>query len=307
MQYQSTDMLNTRFLHPSVKQVGDHAVLVGTNTYEQTTQLVVDTRFGIASTQSSQSCAETNTYTPTPIIVALETRIPKMKSMRVHSCEFPVQIYPYSAALQNTSFASGGSVATIPDGIYTLALMVSKLSSISGSGLRFSVGDRGRIVASLGDGISGPITMTFAVTEETNFDRYRLKQKLGWCLGFRQAEYTITSETPIEAEAFFQTQTIRYVYLAVNDYATNRNTSLKTCAPETNSDKLARIDLDGQLYPFNSVLPATEKNGYLWSGVRTYSNGGANLDRVALHFCDEYGRALDINRADFSVGLDICH
>jgi hypothetical protein len=310
MQYNNsncvTSEISSRFLHPSVKQVGDHAVLVGTNTHEQTTQLIVDTRFGTASTLSN-SCPETNTYTPAPIIVSLETRIPKIQSMRVHSCEFPVQMYQYSAALQNTSFASGGNVATIPGNNYTLSTMVDTLSSISGTGLGFSVGEHGRIIARNINVSGGPINLSFAVTEETNFDRYRLKQKLGWCIGFRQSEYTIGVGESVEAEAFFQAQTVRYVYLAVNDYATNRRTSLKTCAPETNGDVLARIDLDGQLYPFGSVLPATEKNGHLWSGVRTYSNGGANLDRVALHFCDEYGRALDINHAEFSVGLEICH
>lgn len=242
--------------------------------------------------------------------MTLEQRIPKVKRMRVRTVEFPVQFYQYSAELQNTSFAvtesETNTIVTIPDGNYTAAQIIDELNtSTPGTTLVFSV-VQGKIRIS--NGSANPITLSFAVTQDAIFDRNRLKQKLGWCLGFRQATYIIPQNNgTIDAEAWFQPYTIRYVYLMLNDYSTNRQTTMATCAPYINGDVLAKITLDYTKYPIHSVLPATEANGYLWSGVRTYSGGSMNLDRLGIYVCNEEGRPLNLNQSDFSVGLEIEH
>jgi hypothetical protein len=308
------------FMHPSIANTNDHAILVGPRSAEQMVQLVVDSRFGVVSTHSTQSTytnineVSTLFATPVPTTIPLETRLAKVKSMTVRACEFPVQFDQYSTALQNTSFAVGtggvganestSSIVTIPDGNYTATQIASTLSDISGTNLSFYVNNRGRIEAR--NLSSEPVLLSFSVTPDATFDRYRLKQKLGWGLGFRQARYDIPAGGTVEAEGVFQQQTVRYVYLVVNDFVMNRRTTLSTCAPQTNGgDVIARITLDSTRYPHASILPATEANGYLLSGVRTYSGESANIDRLAVHFCDEYGRALYLNEADFSAVLEI--
>jgi hypothetical protein len=56
----------------------------------------------------------------------------------------------------------------------------------------------------------------------------------------------------------------------------------------------------------NTILPAVEQRGYLKSGCRQYS-GASDIEKISVYFCDEYGRVLDINRTDFSIGFDIIH
>jgi hypothetical protein len=317
--YRIEDMNSSRFLHPSVTNVSDHSVLVGHQSVDQINHLVLDSRFGIATTPPTNTNINTTTNpAPTPTIMTLEQRIPKAKRMRVRAVEFPVQFYQYSADLQNTSFAVSEvvdesettSIVTIPNGNYTATQIAAELTTTTpGTNLAFSV-VQGKIRVS--NSSTTPIALSFAVTPDATFDRNRLKQKLGWCLGFRQATYIIppndgTVDGTIDAEGWFRQYTIQYVYLMVNDYSTNRQTTMTTCAPPINGDVLARITLDYTKYPIGNALPATEANGYLWSGVRTYSSGSTTLDRLALHFCDEGGRPLYLNQSDFSIGLEIEH
>lgn len=311
--YRIEDMNSSRFLHPSVTNVNDHSVLVGQQSVDKITHLVLDSRFGIATTNTN-----TNTHpntTPNSTIMPLEQRIPKAKRMRVCTVEFPVQFYQYSADLQNTSFAVTESetntiIVTIPDGNYTATQIADELTtSTPGANLTFSA-VQGKIRVS--NSSVNPITLSFAVTQDAIFDRNRLKQKLGWGLGFRQATYVIppnngSIDGTIDAEGWFQPHTVRYAYLMLNDYSTNRQTTMTTCAPSLNGDVLARITLDYTKYPMHTTLPATEANGYLWSGVRTYSGGSTTLERLTLSFSDEGGRPLYLNQSDFSVGLEIEH
>lgn len=311
-------LANRHFLAPGTVVTPDaHPVTVGAVRPRRTTQLVVDTRFGDSvgganATATGPICAETNTYVPATVVVPLETRVANLLSMRVHSVEFPLQFYQYSSALQNTSFAAGtpgelteANLATIPDGNYTASGIATALSAISGTGLAFSVSaSSGRVVATNIGG--GPVEVRFAVTSAHAFDRHRLKQKLGWMLGFREASYVIPSGGAVEAEAFFQEQTVRYAYLMVDDFVNARRGSLQSCAPELKSSALARVAIDYERYPFGSVIPATEANGYLWSGTRTYTeSSAAPLTKVGLHFCDEFGRALPLNRAEYAACLEI--
>ena len=313
--YRIEDMNSSRFLHTSVTNVSDHSVLVGQQSVDQITHLVLDSRFGVATTTANTTTNTTHiNTTPNSTIMTLERRIPKAKRMRVRAVEFPVQFYQYTAELQNTSFAviesETNTIVTIPDGNYTATQIATELTtSTPGTTLAFSV-VQGKIRIS--NSSTNPIALSFAVTQDATFDRNRLKHKLGWCLGFRQATYVIppkigTIDGTIDAEGWFQPHTIRYVYLMVNDYSTNRQTTMSTCAPSLNGDVLARITLDYTKYPMQSTLPATETNGYLWSGVRTYSGGSTTLDKMNLYFCQEGGQPLNLNQSDFSVGLEIEH
>lgn len=309
------------FMNPQVVHAIGRDIMTGCRAPERNTTLVFDSRFGDYSSSLSVCASSTTNNTARPISVSLNTRIPKIKKLQVASCVLPMSFPQYSHSLQNTSFAVGNGndtddIVTIPDGNYSAVSIASWISSLSGTGLGFSVNENtGRIVienitniATGSPAVANPsiVQVHFAVTADAVFDKYRLKSKLGWCIGFRKPMYSIEPGARIEAEAAFQTHPTKYVYLVVNDFIQQSRTSLQTCTPESMGSAMAKITLDPVSYPANSDLPSSEKRGNLLSGMRTYP-GTTDLERLSIYVCDEYGRALNMNQADFSVDFEVEH
>lgn len=292
------------FMNPRIENVGGRDVMTNVHAPEQKSTLVFDSRFGDSGGPTSLICSSTNTFVPSPITVQLKSRIAKISQMQICSCEFPMSFYQYSASLQNTTFAIDNELFTIPNGNYSLSTIVDGLENTVGiSPLTFrAVNDR----VSITNNSENAVTIQFAVTADMLFDKYRMKTKLGWCIGFRNPSYVIPAGNTIVSDASFQPQTVKYVYIAVCDFVPQSRTSMLTCAPESGGSILARITLDIHNYPMNTILPAVEQRGYLKSGCRQYS-GASDIEKISVYFCDEYGRVLDINRTDFSIGFDIIH
>jgi hypothetical protein len=166
---------------------------------------------------------------------------------------------------------------------------------------------------------SGQFTIDFAVktnykssTSTTtpysnDFDKYKLKSKLGWLLGYRNISYISSPFVPnILSEQLIDLNRLRYVYLVVDEFSSNSPNSFISPFSTSilNKNILAKISLDLRNFPFGTILPANYSNGHLQSDKRTYS-GKVNLQKLNVQLVNEYGVQINLNGSDFSFCLEI--
>lgn len=267
-------------------------------------------------TQFRDDYQEYSVSSPTQYTFTLPQVINNVKSIRVVNLELPLLFDNVSSTLGNNVFLiTYNSVVytlTVPNGYYTPNSLVSKINDlIADTDLnnKVSVSKSGNYFA-LTTLYNGSYTISFAVGNVANnltpFDKYNIKSKLGWMLGFRQLSYTISNSSSIQSECVIDIARPKYVYLACDDFVNGGPNSFVSSFPNSflNKNILAKITLDTALYPVGSLLPANLLNGYLHSDKRTYS-GITNLQRLKIQLVNEYGFVLNLNGADFSFCLEI--
>jgi hypothetical protein len=138
------------------------------------------------------------------------------------------------------------------------------------------------------------------------FDKFNVKSKLGWLLGFRDISYNIVSGQTKYAENMLDLNNPKYVYLAVDEFSNGTQSSFISPMPMSiiNKNILARIALDTSHYGMGTILPANQYNGFLLSDRRSY-NGKVNLQKLKLQLVNEYGNTVNLNGLDFSFSLEI--
>jgi hypothetical protein len=131
---------------------------------------------------------------------------------------------------------------------------------------------------------------------------------LGWALGFRSNQYTLASGASITAESFTNLNTIRYLFLALQENPSQGGPSSFVCPIfqyYINKDILARVALDYYHFPFGSILVANDTNGYLLSDERKYSPGKVALQNLQIQLLNEFGNPVALHGHDFSFVLDV--
>ncbi len=301
------------FVGPKTTQYGNHMIM--TNVVKETRKkyINIDSRF-------HDEYMSGNIYT-----VTLPERINDVKSLVVCNAEIPMSIYNVSGDLGNNYFKitcdndEGSSVAMIliNDGQYTaeslknfinnyfsnLGYPFNKLScSVSGNLFSFQYNVANEYDPELN------FTIDFAVDATGAFDKYNFKGKAGWLMGFR----TLTTQVGysysrlITGTAFVNMQSLRYLYLVVDEFTRgNSNSFVSPLATSfINKNILARIVLDSANYPYGSVLTANVFNGHLLSDCRAYS-GKVDLQKLAIQLVNEYGVPVNLNGLDFSFCLEV--
>lgn len=123
---------------------------------------------------------------------------------------------------------------------------------------------------------------------------------LGWILGFRIGNYlNITDQ--ITSEGLFDAGGDRYIYVCINDYQYNSNTSNMVCFDKSilNEDVIAKIPMvNGKL-----SLIINDNNNTL-AKLRRY-NGPITLSRLQIKIVDHFGTIIDLNNMDFSLTLEL--
>ena len=169
--------------------------------------------------------------------------------------------------------------------------------------------------------------LDFTINDKGNFDKYNFKSKIGWALGFRNLNYTITyTYSPSEGDSdatdglgpdgqpltygefLVDLNSTRYVYLALEEFNKGSQNSFvsPTAHSLVNKNIIARISLDRANYRFGDYLPANKQNGLLLSDVRGYS-GKIDLNKINLQIVSDIGTPLPLNGYDFSLCLEIEH
>ena len=305
------------FLSPIVTQHNSHMVMTNVSKPTKVKLWNIDTKFRDDYDQYTEQITGANI---TQYMITLPQPLNDVKSISVKNMEVPMSFYNISDALENnlikiTNKVSGIShVLVIKDNYYSVGSLTSEINAslfaLDLSGIVFSVvNNSSRFSSSYVAGF----TIEFAVKRiggsgslNVEFDKYNIKNKLGWILGFRNIIYSLDSGSPLISESFVDISTIRYLYLCVDEFSKgNQNSFISPLSRSlVNKNILAKISLDYATHGFLAVLPANNENGLLLSDKREY-NGKVNLQRLKVQLINEFGYPVDLNGMDFSFALSI--
>ena len=292
------------FVGPTTTQYGSH--MVTTNVLKETKMKYVniDTRF--QDEYNFNSVANLN--------VTLPERINDAKRIRACSAEIPMSIFNISSDLKNNCFTFGENTIIIPNGNYDanglVSVINSKIQTMIDSSINVYIISNNNVCFE--NRSYNNYDINFAVDSNGNFDKYNVKSKLGWLMGFRDISYTLNSNmviyTTLVSESMINMSGPKYLYLVIDEFSRgNQNSFLSPIANSfINKNILARITVDSQHYPYGSILTANLFNGLLLSDHRSY-NGKIDLQKLNIQIVDEYGNPVNLNGLDFSFCLEIEH
>lgn len=305
------------FLQAKVNEYGNHMVM--TNVYKSTKIKYwnIDTRFRDDYDNYSQTItgSQLGWYTFT-----FPEYINNVKSISVTNIEIPISFYNISTAFGNNVMKINDTLLTIPDGTYDSSLLKTTfqevINSTTYSYITFDIDAKN--FATFTNNSEESISLNFAIkssntcnnivnTDTAEFDKYNVKSKLGWLLGFRDISYNITTNgESLKSENIIDLNNPKYLFLAVDEFSNGNQSSFVSPMPMSivNKNILARISLDSTRYLNGSVMPANKYNGLLLSDKRSY-NGKVNLQKLKIQLVNEYGYSIHLNGLDFSFCLEI--
>jgi hypothetical protein len=296
------------FLSPKVTEQGNHMVMSNVNKTTKTKYVNIDTRFH----------EDFSLLNSASFIYNFPQRITDVKSIMVRNLELPITYYPFSVNKGNTFMkitkvnSSNSTIVysktvIIPDNNYTLDSLKSTINNVLTSipDISFNISN-GYSIFTSSDYNTYHYTIQFAVDSTGIFDKYQLKSKLGWSLGFREPEYTLDStNNAITSKGPIDLINSRYLFLIMDEFKQSPNSFISPLHYSLiNKNILARIVLDVSHFPYGSVLPANIFNGLLLSDMRTYP-GKTDIQKLQIQLVDEWGKIVDLNNMDFSFCLEI--
>ena len=293
------------FLSPKVTQYDGHMVMSNVVKPTKIKYVNIDTGFQDDFAAYDPSAVASCTIT-------LPERITEVKSIKVRNIEIPMSMYNISAAIGNHCFqiANGASTAmvVIPDGQYTIDSLVTAITTKIGTlgyNLDLTVTpSNNKAIFRTG---SGSLTINFAVSSNGASDSYNFKRKLGWILGFRKPSYVIGTSQTI-SEGIVDVSVIRYLYLVLDEFTRGNQNSFVAALPSSLLRKtiLARVSINKTTYPFGTILPANNYNGYLLTDTREYT-GRVDLQKLSIQLVDDIGAPVSLNGLHFSFCLEVEH
>ena len=294
------------FLSPKVTQYDGHMVMSNVSKPTKIKYVSIDTSF-----RDELSAYDSNAVAA--CTVTLPERITEVKSIKVRNAEIPMSMYNISAAIGNNCFQTviGGNptMVVIPDGQYTmtdLAVEIDNNNNLTGLDFKVSEASSNKYAFNTTTG-SVTAIINFAVSANGAPDSYNFKRKLGWILGFRNPTYNITT-SPTTSEGLPNLSGARYLYLVLDEFTRGNQNSFIAALPSSLVRKpiLARISINNTTYPFGTILPANNYNGYLLTDKREYT-GRVDLQKLSIQLVDEIGEPVSLNGLDFSFCLEVEH
>ena len=307
------------FLQPQVTQYGSHMVMTNVHKDKKVKHWNIDTRFRDEYDNYSQT---SNGGLITGYTFTLPQPINDVRSITVNNAEIPISFFNVSAALANNVMKIGSSLVVVPDGFYTNITLKTAINTVlTGLNIVFDISSNMNPYASFKNTSGSPISISFAVkssntcltvtkpgagTATADFDKYDVKGKLGWLLGFRSITYTIASGATLSSEALIDLTGPRYLYLIVDEFTNSNTNSFVGPLPTSiiNKNILAKITVDYAHYSFGQVITANPSNGLLVTDIRSY-NGKVNLQKLKIQLVNAYGMPVHLNGLDFSFCLEV--
>jgi hypothetical protein len=275
------------------------------------------------------------TETSSDFTINLPVKLSKVVSMQLSSLEFPITFNNTSAELGNNYFylkldyidlsqnaVSAENVFIMPDGNYTSIDFVSVINSLLSpttaggslmnptnpfSYIQFSLNitvngsGTGKVTLAPTLGFPGTLqsmTMDYTKDKFMQKDNTPISSKIGWNLGFTKAVYrgarSYTADTVMEAT------TIRYVYLAIEDFQHSSNNNFISIFSKSvlNPNIFARISMKGAY--FTLIM---ENDFSIVSEPRKYF-GPVDIQKLRIRIYDDHGRILNMNNSNYSFCLD---
>jgi hypothetical protein len=306
------------FLEPNVKQYGSHMVMTNVQKPIKTKYYNLDTRF-------REDYDEYSKTSPSYYNISIPDRINNVKSISVCNIELPLSFYNISASLGNNIMQiknnATSTTLVIPDNQYNAYGLETTINNelknvhlqdlvckIQGNKTYFSTISGETYVINFA--VKTDMTES-GVSVQPEFDKYNIKSKLGWLLGFRNIQYSITPASAVTksiiSESLIDLNGPKYLYLIVNDYSQGNPYSFKAPIATSflNNNILAKISLDKRFNPaFNTGYVANKSNGDLLSDKRIYT-GSVDIQRMTIQLVNEIGLPIDLNGQDFSFALEI--
>jgi hypothetical protein len=272
--------------------------------------------------------------TSSNFIVNLPTKLNNVVSMQLSSFEIPISFYGISDTYGNNTFqmiihyidneieTSETKIIVVPDGNYNPNFFIETINNLISprdvNGVPINSEDIfGYILAKVDllDDYSGTgrVTFTTSGSKENLIKTFEIKfikpfncndinlplsSRIGYNLGFIKEEYK-DKKTYI-SEMIIEPATIRYFYLAVDDYNNNVNTQFITVYKDSTtltSSILAKISARGSYF---SLMMENDVN--ITSEPRTYF-GPVNIQKLQIYLLDDHGRLLDMTQGNFSFTL----
>ena len=152
--------------------------------------------------------------------------------------------------------------------------------------------------AGLHSGLVKSIILDFTKDINGNVDKVDVSTKFGWNLGFIKRKYS--GSTSYIADTVIEPANIRYIYLAVDDFANSANNQFVNVFNNyiMSPNILARISIKGSYFSLimeNDFNIITEPRRYF---------GPVDIQRLRIRLFDERGRVLPMNNSNFSFCLD---
>lgn len=290
------------FMIPKITQQDNHVLM--SNVYKRTKRKFVniDSKFcdDYASSREKKDGLASLTYT-------LPDKITSVLSMKVTTAELPASFYNFSKSLQNNYCSVDDMILDISDGSFTANTLLGRLNTRTVDvdiSFQFTFDTLQQKVV-MENKTLHDITVNFGILKTGGVDKYNLKNKLGWYLGFREPSYIVPYGGEKIAESILDLYPTKYLYLVVDDFQQNtlNNFVVPLYQKLLNKCVLARISLDSNVFTFGKMI-STETFGNLVSAKREY-NGKADIQRLKLEIVNEWGEVMNLNFMDFSFCLEI--
>jgi hypothetical protein len=284
--------------------------------------LNIDTRFRDNMTLTSSS----------DFLVNLPVRLQKVVSMQVTAFEFPVSFYGISSKYGNNYFYieatqqltddgeifEESKIVVIPDGNYNATDFIDTINTMISSknpdgtpldpnslfnyiAFRLDVSQTGsgtakvyvETVNNLAYSIK-TINIDFSRDINGNPDNTPVTTKIGMNLGFLKRKYQ--GDTRYVSETLVEPATVRYLYLAIDDFNNNVNNHFISAFNNSilSPNILARISVKGSYFSLmmeTDLVMTTEPRKYF---------GPVDIQKMHIKVYDDHGRILDMNNSNFS-------
>jgi hypothetical protein len=225
-------------------------------------------------------------------------------SMKLSSFEFPDTVYMVSEKKRTNRLfikedgTNKQGMVIIPEGNYTSEniddVLQNTINETLDSGERFTV----KI-----DEYSGKTTIknsenTFSMQFVNGETNKILSKNLGWCLGFRNANY-MRSRCYV-SESIFCPIPVQYIYFVLNDFNISNSTTIIGIFLDNYVEKniLAKIPIH-----VDSFQVMFDNNSDLITKKREYY-GTVDVNKFSVKILDMYGEIVDMNAMDFSFTLE---
>ena len=184
-----------------------------------------------------------------------------------------------------------GSLVNTSDIFSYLVLKLDITASGSGTGkvTLYAAGTNANLITR--------IKLDFGLDVHGGQDATAISSKIGWNLGFTKRVYD--GQTSYVADTIVEPATIRYIYLAVDDFHNSANNHFITAFNQSilNPNILARISLRGNYF---NVLMDNDLN--ILTEPRKYF-GPVDIQRLRIRLYDDFGRLIDMNNSNYSFCL----
>jgi len=236
--------------------------------------------------------------------------------MRVTNIELPHTFYNISANLKNNCFrvtqttTNNTEMIIIDDNYYTAASLQFEINqklvaSNLGAVITSTVVDNTKtiLVSTASDRV-----IDFDVNTDGISDKYNVKNKLGWLLGYRKFSYNLTSNINTIAETNVNLNTHKYLYLAIDEFQSSKQNTFVSPLFRSiiNKNIIARISIDYKTYPYGNIIHANDGNGFLLSDSRDYT-GTVNLQKLHLQLLSDIGDPISLNGDELSFCIEVSH